>query len=168
MGVLFPQMSILPARSNSALPCEPVEPGLPKVYPEQLSRCHWHICVVAMLLGVPNALASLRIQWSVSLIGELEWPARVKATASAPYLLFTLFSFSAIVLSASSQLIRCQSGSASPLGLVLRIGYFSRCLLYTSSGPASPLGQTPQAKGCSSSGWTRMNSPSQTEATVGQ
>ena len=124
--ILLPQIRMQAEFSNSALPAECILPILPNVYADPQSRCHWHICVVEILLGVPRAFPKRVTHKPISPNGDPAGPLQAMAIASGPKRSFISFNLSAMISNAVSQLIRSQPASGSSFGFVLRRGYFKR------------------------------------------
>ena len=91
-----------------------------------------------------------------------------KATPSAPWRALIASRRSAVSLSASSQEMRTQPGSAAPFGRVRLIGHSSRSSLCTSSGAARPLGQILWPVGWLGSASMAISLPSSTWAVTPQ
>src|SRR5262245_1720698 len=83
-----------------------------------------------------------------------------QTTASGPERVAMSFNRLPMSSSASSQLTRCQPGSADDLGWVLRSGYKSRSALWTISGAARPFGHSALPVGCVGFGLTSISLPS--------
>src|SRR5690242_7350484 len=105
-------------------------------------RCHEQISIELQLLGEPKALISRSTQGCASDRAVPELVVTPNATASGPLSAAMRRNAAAVVSSASSQEIRCQPGSGSPLGRVRRRGYSSRSEASTSEGDARPLAQS--------------------------
>ena len=93
-------------------------------------------------------------------IAEVEGDAEPNATHSGPWSLASARSRDATMSSASSQLMRCQPGSAAPLGLVRLRGWSSRSAWLTISGAALPFTHSAAPVGCDGSGRRATNAPS--------
>ena len=108
-------------------------PPLPTLATPYVNRVAWlrpqpHTSTLLAALGLPNAFISRQIQFVESASAVVDPDAMLNATASGTCWFAIRRIAAAVRSSASSQPMRCQPGSGSPLGRERFSGWVSRSL----------------------------------------
>ncbi len=120
------------------------------------------------MLGLPKRRTKRSIQSMLSDSGVPLGVVTANTTDSAPLSALMAPRRRAVSASASSQPMRTQPGSGSPLGRVRRMGCSTRCGLCTSSGAALPFMHMAWPVGCAVSGRTDTSMSPRTSLSVPQ